>query len=58
MKMNKVLFNILKENNQLLFNCPEDVGLNLYNLKNYEICEIGTNNNSFNNNEGMYFKIC
>ena len=49
MTMNDALLNILKKNNQLLFNCPEDVGLNLYNVKNGEICEIGTNNNSSNN---------
>ena len=49
MKMNDVLLNILKKNNQLLFNCPEDVGLNIYNVKNGEICEIGTNNNNSNN---------
>ena len=53
MKTNDVLLNILKKNNQLLFNCPEDVGLNLYNVKNGEIFEIGnnTNNNIFNNKE-------
>ena len=58
MKTNDVLLNILKKNNQLLFNCPEDVGLNLYNVKNGEICEIGTNiNNNTSNNKGKNISI-
>ena len=51
MKMNEVLLNILKKNNQLLFDCPESEGLSLYNVKNGEIQEVGTNtNNNINNN--------
>ena len=51
MKTNEVLLNILKKNNQLLFTCPENEGLSLYNVKNGEIQEIGTNmNNNINNN--------
>ena len=34
MKTNEVLLNILKKNNQLLFTCPENEGLSLYNVKN------------------------
>ena len=52
MKMNKYT----QKNNQLLFNCSEDVGLYLYNVKNGEICEIGNNNNS-SNNKGMNISI-
>ena len=50
MKTNEVLLNILKKNNQLIFNCPEEIGLNLYNVKNGEIQEIGTNMNNNKNN--------
>ena len=50
MNMNELLLNILKKNNQLSFNCPEDAGLSIYNIKNGEIQEIGTNENN-NNNE-------
>ena len=52
MKMNDVLLNILKKNNQLLFDCPENEGLRIYNVKNGEVQEIGTNmNNNSNNNK-------
>ena len=51
MKTNEVLLNILKKNNQLIFNCPEEIGLSLYNVKNGEIQEIGTNMNN-NKNTG------
>ena len=46
MKTNEVLLNILKKSNQLIFNCPEEVGLSLYNVKNGEFQEIGTNMNN------------
>ena len=49
MKTNEVLLNILKKSNQLIFNCPEEIGLNLYNVKNGEIQEIGSNMNNNKN---------
>ena len=55
MKTNEVLLNILKKNNQLIFNCPEEIGLNIYDIKNGEIQEIGTNMNNNKNNEKKYF---
>ena len=32
-KNNDILLNVLKKNNQLFFNCPENEGLNLYSIK-------------------------
>ena len=49
MNKNEVLLNILKKNNQLIFNSPQEVGLNFYNVKNGEIKEIGTSVNNINN---------
>ena len=57
MKTNDVLLNILKKNNQLIFNCPEEIGLNLYNVKNGEIQEIGTNMNNNNKNTGKNISV-
>jgi transcription factor E2F3 len=56
MKANDVLLNILKKSNQLIFNCPEEVGLNFYNVNKGEIQEIGTNTNS-NKNSGNNISV-
>ena len=34
MKSNDSLLNILNKSNQLIFTCPEDVGLNIYEINN------------------------
>ena len=47
MKPNELLLNILKKNNQLSFNCPENSQLNLYNIKDGEIQEMGNNENNY-----------
>ena len=47
MKPNELLLNILKKNNQLSFNCPENSQLNLYNIKDGEIQELGNNENNY-----------
>lgn len=52
MKPNELLLNILKKNNQLSFNCPENSQINLYNIKNGEIIEMGSNTNNYTNNTG------
>ena len=58
MKTNDVLLNILKKNNQLFFNCPEEAGLRLYNIKNGELNEVPTNMNIANsNNNNVYINI-
>jgi len=48
MQMNEVLLNILKKNNQLLFNCPDKVGLKFFIIKRGEMQEIGANINAAN----------
>ena len=57
MKTNDVLLNILKKNNQLFFNCPEEAGLRLYNIKNGELNEVPTNMNIANSNNNNVSKI-
>ena len=56
MKSNELLLNILKKNNQLSFNCPENSQLNLYNIKdgdnngnNISIAKFVNNNFNINN---------
>jgi hypothetical protein len=52
MKSNDSLLNILNKSNQLIFTCPENLGINIYEINNGNINEIKTNNNNiFNNNE-------
>ena len=57
MKQNELLLNILKKNNQLSFNCPENSQINLYNIKNGEIIEMGNNTNNYINNTGNNISI-
>jgi hypothetical protein len=57
MKPNELLLNILKKNNQLSFNCPENSHLNLYNIKDGEIQEMGSNENNYINNNGNNIPI-
>ena len=56
MKANDILLNVLKKSNQLLFNCPEEIGLSFYNVNKGEIQEIGTNINN-NNNSGKNISV-
>ena len=57
-KNNDILLNVLKKNNQLFFNCPENEGLNLYSIKQGELYEIGTNTNNINsNNSGKNINV-
>ena len=49
-KKNEILLNILKKNNQLMFNCPRECGLNFYYVKNGELKEIGKKKNNRNIN--------
>ena len=46
MKSNDSLLNILNKSNQLILTCPEDVGLNIYEINNGDIKEIKTNKSS------------
>ena len=46
MKSNNSLLNILNKSNQLILTCPEDVGLNIYEINNGDIKEIKTNKSS------------
>ena len=46
MKSNYSLLNILNKSNQLILTCPEDVGLNIYEINNGDIKEIKTNKSS------------
>ena len=46
MKSNVSLLNILNKSNQLILTCPEDVGLNIYEINNGDIKEIKTNKSS------------
>ena len=46
MKSNNSLLNILNKSNQLILTCPEDVGLNIYEINNGDIKEIITNKSS------------
>lgn len=57
MKPNELLLNILKKNNQLSFNCPENSQLNLYNIKDGEIQEMGNNENNYIINNGNNIPI-
>ena len=57
MEINDVLLNIFKQNNQLIFNCPEEFGLKFYNVKNGEIKEIDTSIKNNNNNIGKNISI-
>jgi transcription factor E2F3 len=58
MELNEVLLNKLKKNNQIFFNCPEEVGLNLYSIKSGELYEIGNNKNKNNsNNNGKNIEV-
>ena len=52
MDVNELLLSILKKNNQLSFNCPENIGLTIYNVRNGEIQEIRNNVNNNINNHG------
>ena len=45
-KSNDSLLNILNKSNQLILTCPEDVGLNIYEINNGDIKEIKTNKSS------------
>ena len=45
-KSNDSLLNILNKSNQLILTCPEDVGLNIYEINNGDIKEIITNKSS------------
>ena len=51
MKSNDSLLNILNKSNQLIFTCPENVGINIYEINNGNLKEIKTNqnNNDFSN---------
>ena len=51
MEINDSMLNILKKNNQIIFDCPENSGLKIFSIKKGEIQKIGTNLNN-NNNEG------
>ena len=51
MKSNNSLLNILNKSNQLILTCPEDVGLNIYEINNGDIKEIKTNNSSSESND-------
>ena len=53
MKSNDSLLNILNKNNQLILTCPEEVGLNIYEINKGDIKEIKANKstNEFNDNE-------
>ena len=57
MKSNDSLLNILNKSNQLILSCPENVGLNIYEINNGDIKEIQTNKNGneANNNEQNIF---
>ena len=51
MKSNYSLLNILNKSNQLILTCPEDVGLNIYEINNGDIKEIKTNKSSSESND-------
>ena len=51
MKSNNSLLNILNKSNQLILTCPEDVGLNIYEINNGDIKEIKTNKSSSESND-------
>ena len=51
MKSNVSLLNILNKSNQLILTCPEDVGLNIYEINNGDIKEIKTNKSSSESND-------
>ena len=50
-KSNDSLLNILNKSNQLILTCPEDVGLNIYEINNGDIKEIKTNKSSSESND-------
>ena len=51
MKSNNSLLNILNKSNQLILTCPEDVGLNIYEINNGDIKEIKTNKSISESND-------
>ena len=57
MKSNDSLLNILNKSNQLILSCPENVGLNIYEINKGDIKEIQTkkNNEEINNKEQNIF---
>ena len=57
MKSNDSLLNILNKSNQLILSCPEDVGLNIYEVSNGDLKEIQTNKSKgeFNKNDQNIF---
>ena len=46
MKSNDSLLNILNKSNQLIFTCPENIGINIYEINNGNLKEIKTNQNN------------
>jgi transcription factor E2F3 len=57
MKSNNSLLNILNKSNQLILSCPENVGLNIYEINNGDIKEIQTNKNgneNSNNDQNIF----
>ena len=50
-KSNDSLLNILNKSNQLILTCPEDVGLNIYEINNGDIKEIKTNKSISESND-------
>lgn len=51
MEINDSMLNLLKKSNQIMFECPEDLGLKIYCIKKGVVQKNGTNLNNKNNND-------